>query len=204
MAAGVRFALTPMPVFLAFVLGVFSMGFQLLGSRLLSPWFGSSIIVWAFIISVFLAGFSLGSLGGGLLVRLAPAARPRWVALVAGLAVAGFAVNALFARGFLGWLDGFSAPLPLALGAACGLLFFPPVTALAAFTPVLVQAVSERGQTAGFASGLIYCVGTLGNIAGIMLTAFFLIPHVPVSALLWIWTGGVAVTLLLGVRCVRS
>jgi hypothetical protein len=192
-----------MPVFLAFVLGVFSMGFQLLGSRLLGPWFGSSIIVWAFIISVFLAGFSIGSLGGGLLVRLSAPARARGVVLVAGLAVAGFGVNALFARGFLSWLDGFSAPLAVALGAACALLFFPPVTALAALTPVLVQAVSERGHTAGFASGLIYCVGTLGNIAGIMLTAFLLIPHVPVSMLLWIWTAGVAVTLLLVRRCVR-
>ena len=29
------------------VLGVLSMGFQLLASRLLNPYFGSSIIVWA-------------------------------------------------------------------------------------------------------------------------------------------------------------
>lgn len=192
-----------MPVFLAFLLGIFSMGFQLLGSRLLSPWFGSSIIVWAFIISVFLAGFSLGSMGGGLLVRLPGPTRRRGVAWVAVFAVAGFAVNAMFARGFLDWLDARETPLTLALGAACGLLFLPPVAALAAFTPVLVQGLSERGQSAGFASGLIYSVGTLGNIAGIMLTAFVLIPMVPVSILLAIWTVGVAGAAILLVRCVR-
>lgn len=193
-----------MPVVLAFFLGIFSMGFQLLGSRLLSPWFGSSLIVWAFIISVFLAGFSLGSMGGGLLVRVSGAVRGRGVTVVAAFAVAGFAINALFARDFLDWLDARETPLMIALGAACGLLFLPPVAALAAFTPVLVQGMSDRGHAAGFASGLIYCVGTLGNIAGIMLTAFVFIPHVPVSALLWIWTAGVAAAAILLVRCVRA
>lgn len=179
------------------------MGFQLLGSRLLSPWFGSSLIVWAFIISVFLAGFSLGSIGGGLLVKWPGARCRRGVAVMAGLAVAGFAFNALFARGFLSWLDARETPLGGALGAACGLLFLPPVAALAAFTPVLVQAMSDRGQPAGFASGLIYSVGTLGNIAGIMLTAFVLIPMAPVSVLLWIWTAAVAAAAIPLVRCVR-
>ena len=32
------------------VLGILSMGFQLLGSRLLNPHFGSSIIVWSWLI----------------------------------------------------------------------------------------------------------------------------------------------------------
>lgn len=193
-----------MLVFLSFFLGIFSMGFQLLGSRLLSPWFGSSIIVWAFIISVFLAGFSAGSIGGGLLVRIPGPARERWILGVAVFAVAGFLLNAVAARGFLAWLDAVSAPQPVALGTACLLLFFPPVAALAAFTPVLVQGMSDRGQTAGFASGLIYCVGTLGNIAGIMLTAFVLIPNLPLGVLLWIWTASVAAASVLLIRCVRS
>ena len=46
-------------------LGILSMGFQLLASRLLNPHFGSSIIVWAWLISTFLAAFSAGSMVGG-------------------------------------------------------------------------------------------------------------------------------------------
>lgn len=180
------------------------MGFQLLGSRMLSPWFGSSIIVWAFIISAFLAGFSLGSVGGGLLARMVPARRRRGVAVAAGFAVLGFAINALFARAFLAWLDGTGLPLSAQLAAACGLLFLPPVGALAALTPVLVQRFSEQGASAGFSSGVIYCTGTLGNIAGIMLTAFVLIPMLPVSVLLWIWTGAAAAAGMLVWRCARS
>jgi len=53
-----------------FALGYFSMGFQVVGSRLLAPHFGSSFIVWAFLISTFLAAFSTGSMFGGWVSRL--------------------------------------------------------------------------------------------------------------------------------------
>lgn len=193
-----------MPILFSFVLGIFSMGFQLLGSRLLNPWFGSSIIVWAFIISFFLAAFSLGSILGGLLARLGRLDRDRWLLIVAIVAVGAFAFNAIFARTLLAWLDQWTAPLPVLLGLTCGILFLPPVCALAALTPVLIQRLSEKGMTAGFASGVIYCTGTLGNIAGIMLTVFIFIPHLPVSVLLWIWTAAVGITTLFVLRCLRG
>ncbi len=200
----IMYEVQPMPVLLSFLLGIFSMGFQLLGSRLLNPWFGSSIIVWAFIISFFLAAFSLGSILGGLLARLSGHWKDRWLLVVAGVAVMAFAFNAVFARALLAWLDHWSAPLPVLLGLTCGVLFLPPVCALAALTPLLIQRLSENGMTAGFASGVIYCTGTLGNIAGIMLTVFLLIPHFPVSVLLWFWTAGVAVTAIFVLRCLRG
>ncbi len=180
------------------------MGFQLLGSRLLNPWFGSSIIVWAFIISIFLAAFSLGSIVGGLMARLTGRLRYKGLIGVTSVAVGAFAFNAIFARSLLAWLDHWSAPLPVLLGLTCGVLFLPPVCALAALTPLLIQRMSERGMSAGFASGVIYSTGTLGNIAGIMLTVFIFIPHFPVSVLLWLWTAGVGVSAFLVLRCLRG
>jgi predicted membrane-bound spermidine synthase len=58
-------------------LGVLSMGFQFAASRLLNPHFGSSIIVWAWLISTFLAAFSIGSMLGGWISNLPTAARRR-------------------------------------------------------------------------------------------------------------------------------
>ena len=193
-----------MPVILSFVLGIFSMGFQLLGSRLLSPWFGSSIVVWAFLISTFLAAFSLGSLLGGELARRDGTRGGRGLAALLGLAVVGFGANALFARALLSSIDGWGAGVALSLTVACGVLFFPPVFAIAALTPMLVQRFHWSGHEAGFASGVIYCVGTLGNIAGIMLATFFLIPSFSLSTLLWVWTVCVAVSNVFVFRCLRS
>src|SRR5437764_6801079 len=56
-----------MPAFLfslVFCLGMLSMGLQLVASRVLAPFFGSSIFVWASLITTFLAAFSAGSFIG--------------------------------------------------------------------------------------------------------------------------------------------
>ncbi len=45
--------------------GFFVMAIELLGGRLLAPYFGSSIYVWGAIISVFMLALSLGYLCGG-------------------------------------------------------------------------------------------------------------------------------------------
>jgi hypothetical protein len=46
-------------------------------------------------------------------------------------------------------------------------------------------------------------VSTLGNIAGVMLTAFALIPHFPVSTLLLIWLVVAVVSLAALLRLLR-
>lgn len=191
-------------IVLSFLLGIFSMGFQLLGSRLLSPWFGSSIVVWAFLISTFLAAFSAGSLIGGWVAKLGAAKRLRVAGGIMVLTFLGFVFSAVFARALLGGIDAMGWPVALSLTVSCVFLFLPPVCGLATLTPLIVQGLHERGQGAGFASGLVYCVSTLGNIAGIMLAAFVLIPTVPVSVLLWIWAAGVAVCGLLLWLCFRD
>ncbi len=45
--------------------GYYVMGIELLGGRLLAPYFGSSIYVWGAIITVFMLALSLGYLFGG-------------------------------------------------------------------------------------------------------------------------------------------
>ena len=60
-----------------------------------------------------------------------------------------------------------------------------PVLVLSSFGPQCVQYLATPGTAPGKASGLIYGVSTLGNIAGVMLTAFALIPHFRVSTLLY-------------------
>jgi len=193
-----------MPVAISLVLGLFSMGFQLLGSRLLSPWFGSSIEVWAFLISTFLAAFSVGSLVGAWIVRWPEKQKLHGTASILGVGIAGFAFNAGAGRAFLSWIDLNIPQGPMALGLACGFLFFPPVCALAAVTPILIQRQNDSGQMAGYASGIIYAVGTVGNILGIMMTVFLLIPRWPVSGLMWFWTGGIACLSPLIWNCLRA
>jgi hypothetical protein len=169
------------------ILGILSMGFQLLASRLLSPHFGSSLIVWAWLISTFLAAFSVGSMAGGWISSLSkiPRARAQWACAI--LALATLAFIAALGRWALDRIEmAFPDPGP-ALFVSCLGLFFLPVTALSSFGPQCVQYLALRSMPPGKASGVVYAVSTLGNIAGVMLTAFVLIPHFPVSTLLYGW-----------------
>ncbi|MES2697508.1 MAG: fused MFS/spermidine synthase, partial [Verrucomicrobiota bacterium] len=111
-------------------LGILSMGFQLLASRLLNPHFGSSIIVWAWLISTFLAAFSIGSMVGGWISNLSPAGRAKgqWVGVI--LAVVTLLLVALFGRTLLGKIEIAFEDMSTALLVSCVGIFFLPVAAL--------------------------------------------------------------------------
>ena len=66
--------------------GFFVMGVELLGGRLLAPFFGSSIYVWGAIITVFMLALSLGYLAGGRASLAAPSLRRLALILLAGAA----------------------------------------------------------------------------------------------------------------------
>jgi hypothetical protein len=180
---------------LVVVLGILSMGFQLLASRLLNPHFGSSIIVWAWLISTFLAAFSLGSMLGGWISCQTRPRRGSLQVVAALLAVLAFAFTAFFGRVTLDHIEvAFAEPGPGLLVSCLG-LFFVPVTMLSSFGPQCVQYLAARGTSPGAASGVVYGASTVGNIVGVMLTAFVLIPHFRVSTLLQLWLAVAAISL---------
>ena len=189
--------------FVVITLGILSMGFQLLASRLLNPHFGSSIIVWAWLISTFLAAFSVGSMTGGWISNLAPKPRQRGQLAGAVVAVAMLALTAGFGRSLLSQIEIAFTDMGTGLLVSCVGLFFLPVTALSSFGPQCVQFLAVRGTPPGKASGIIYGVSTLGNIAGVMLTAFVFIPNFPVSTLLYLWLAVAIVSLASLVRLLR-
>ena len=186
------------------VQGVLSMGFQLLASRLLNPHFGSSIIVWAWLISTFLAAFSLGSMLGGSISSAAPGPRYRAQLISAAIGLVSLAFTAFLGRRSLAAIEVAIMDLSAGLLVACIGLFFVPVLVLSSFGPQCVQYLATQGTPPGKASGLIYGVSTLGNIAGVMLTAFALIPHFRVSTLLYGWLGVAVVSLSVLIAILRS
>lgn len=184
-------------------LGILSMGFQLLASRLLNPHFGSSIIVWAWLISTFLAAFSIGSMLGGWISNLAPAPRRRGQFVGALIAVGTLALVAMFGRTLLTTIEVTFTDMSAGLLVSCMGVFFLPVMALSTFGPQCVQFLAWRGTPPGKASGIVYGVSTLGNIVGVMLTAFVLIPNFRVSTLLYLWLVVALVGLISLIRLLR-
>lgn len=177
----------------AFLQGFLSMGFQLVATRLLAPFFGSTLFVWAFVISTFLAAFSVGAVLGGVFSQFA--ARRMMASLIGlvGVGVAGYFVTALLGHAILALIDARLDEIFLALGLSCLALFFFPVVCLSALLPIFTEALMSGGSRGGMSTGVVYGVSTLGNISGVMVTAFVLIPTFSTSAILRGWTGAATI-----------
>ena len=81
--------------------------------------------------------------------------------------------------------------------------FLPAGDGVVVIWAAVCPVSASRGTPPGKASGIVYGVSTLGNIAGVMLTAFALIPHFRVSTLLYLWLGVAIVSLASLVRLLR-
>lgn len=171
-------SLTPMLFQLViFLSGAAILALELLASRVMTPYFGVSLYIWTGILSITLVALALGYWLGGRMTRgVDPRRLARWYTLIPAAAALAIVVACLvYPRAF--------APLAnwdLMLGAfaACLLLLFVPLVLTSAMNPLLVALNRNTAGSEGDAgSGRVFFVSTVGSVAGVLLTAFGLIPH---------------------------
>ncbi|MEK7160480.1 MAG: fused MFS/spermidine synthase [Patescibacteria group bacterium] len=154
-----------------FIAGYLIMSLELLGARLLAPYFGNSIYVWASLIGVAMAALAGGYfLGGRLAIR---PEKINWLKLAFLIVAVSLLADLFFYRAILESLAGSGAVVGSLIGAL--ILFLIPMVSLAAVSPLAIKELAREGE-AGYWSGVIYAVGTIGSLAGVFLTAFYLIP----------------------------
>ena len=158
-----------------FVCGAVLMAFEMVGSRILAPTFGSTVFVWGSLIGVFLAALSLGYLVGG---RLADRVPKFWL-LGAIIAAAGLLILVvpLFAPYSCRWIDRSSPGHRLNPLFASMLLFFVPSMLLGMVSPFSVRLQAQSVATMGNVAGRLYSLSTLGSIVGTMAATFWFIPE---------------------------
>jgi hypothetical protein len=174
--------------------GCFVMAIELLGGRLLAPYFGSSIYVWGAIITVFMLALSIGYLLGGRWSLRTPSL-PRLGTILAVAALTALPV-VLAADGLLDWLTSrVSDPRSGSLLGAM-LLFFVPTVISGMVSPYAVRLLVEDRQSAGDRAGKLYFVSTFGSAFGTLMTSFYLVLYFEVNQILW---SMLAASLALGV-----
>jgi sugar lactone lactonase YvrE len=164
-----------------FVIGFALMGFEMLGSRYLNPYFGGGITTWACLISVVLFAMMAGYFAGGYAVDAWPGVG--LLALCVAAAAACILIVPPTADAVLRWIlqtldDGFLGVLTASLA-----LSFLPVAFLSACSPFVVRLLLVDLESGGRTAGLVYSVSTLGNVAGTLATTFHLIPSFGVRAI---------------------
>ena len=167
--------------------GVFTSGAVLLGveiaaSRVLAPFFGTSLFVWGALIGVVLTGLMIGYWLGGMLADRAPA--PALLVSSMGLGALLVLLIPLVDGPVLEWVVGWDPGPRLNPLVAAVLLFGPASVVLAATTPIAVRLSAHSLAHLGRTSGRLFSISTAGSIAGTFLTAFFLIPELGTNQLL--------------------
>ena len=170
--------------------GFYVMLVELLSSRLLAPFFGSSIYVWGSIIFVFMLGLAIGYLLGGLYSHEKPSLN-RLAVLQAASALA--TLPTLFwGEAVAGWLFDTGMDVRFAALAACVGLFFIPTIFAGMISPYAVRIIIKDRASSGRDAGYLYFVSTLGSSAGTLLTSFFFVLWWEVNVIL---AGGIAISL---------
>ncbi len=164
------------------LLAVFFGGFailelEILTPRILSPVFGGTIFVWSSIIAATLAYLSLGYFYGGKLVDSGKININRLgiAMLITGIYIALFP---LISRSVLYFSNGFGVMYGPLISAF--ILLAVPMFLLGIVSPSAIKLITKSLESVGSRAGEIFAFGTIGSIAGALITGFYLIPSIGV------------------------
>lgn len=167
---------------LAFTGGFVIMSMELLGGRVLAPYFGSSIYVWGSIITVFMLSLALGYLiGGKWSVNKPSLLRFGSIFLIGALLMYPLV---LFSEPTMQWIfDRIEDPRYGSL-VASSILFMIPTIILGMISPYSVRLLVESVEHAGQVAGRLYFVSTLGSSLGTLATSFYFVLHFDINTIL--------------------
>lgn len=162
---------------------VFTSGFGILAlemsaARLLAPFFGMSLVIWANLIGLVMVALAVGYLVGGRWADRDPRRRVpyqivAWAGFYAGLIpLLARPVLNLAATGFQ------DLAVDILLGSLVALLalFAVPVVLLACVGPFAIRLQAESVDTTGRTAGGIYALSTAGSLVGTFLPVLVTIP----------------------------
>jgi len=168
---------------LAFVEGGAVMCVELSSAKILSPYFGTSIYVWASVLGVTLTALMSGYyLGGYISSNYKKKEIVFWLMLVAGFLVSLTPV-----------ISSFILPLTIRLdllsGTVISLLFFLflPLTLFGATSPLIINMLTNNAADSGKNSGTVYAISTLGGIIVTFTFGFYAFPQFGISISMYVY-----------------
>jgi spermidine synthase len=190
---------------LVFTAGFTTLGVELSAARLLDPWFGNSLIVWAALIGLILFYLALGYWLGG---RIADRS-PHLLTLLRLVAAGAFGVGLipLVARPVLELasvgLGDFDTGLLAGSMAGILILFTVPVTLLGSVSPFALRLALRDVRGSGALAGRISALATAGSILGSFLPVLFLIPTIGTRRTFAVLSLALLLVVLIGVIRLR-
>ncbi len=148
------------------------MATELCGTKLIAPYFGSSLYVWASVIAITLGSLAAGYFYGGKL-----SLKENKKSILFSILI----LSALY-MGCMPFISGlfklfaFSLSLIPAVVISSSILLFLPMFFMGATSPLIISFQTDNAGESGRVSGLVYSISTVGGIISTFLSGFYLIP----------------------------
>src|SRR6059058_6643169 len=167
-------------ILLVFVAGAASLAVELSASRLLAPYFGTSLFVWANLIGLILLYLTIGYYIGGRVADRYP--RPAVLYLLTICASILIGLIPFISRPILLWsltsFATFSVSIFYGSLVSVILLFAVPMILLGCVSPFAIRLSVEQVIRSGRTAGQLYAISTAGSIFGTFLPVLWLIPTI--------------------------
>jgi len=163
------------------------MGVELLGGRILAPFFGSSVHIWGSIITVFMLSLSLGYLLGGKLSTRSPSLKIYGFIFV--FAAITLLPITLFSQELMGFIFIHVEDSRYGSLLASMALFFIPTVILGMLSPYSVRLLVTNSNESGQVAGKLYFISTLGSALGTLATSFYFILWFDINIIIFSFSG---------------
>lgn len=168
---------------LAFVEGGAVMCVELCSAKILAPYFGTSIYVWASVLGITLTALMSGYyLGGYISSNYKKIETVFWIMLLGGLLVT---LTPIISSIILPIMIQFNILQGTVISLIC-ILFFP-LMLFGATSPLIINMLTNHAKDSGKSSGNVYAVSTLGGIIVTFTIGFYTFPQFGISITLYVY-----------------
>ncbi len=165
-------------IVLVCVSGMTSLALEVCAERLMEPYFGTSLLVWASLIGLILIYLTVGYFVGGRVADRYPSEQV--LCVITGVAALATSLIPLVSQRILEWsvtgLEQVSVGIFVSSLVGTILLFAVPVTLLGIVSPFAIRLLTKDVANSGRSSGSLYAISTFGSILGAFLPVLWLIP----------------------------
>ena len=169
-----------------FTVDAICMILELIASRVISPYFGNSNLVWTSVIGIILLSSSIGNyLGGKIADRKEVTKDLKIILMFTSISIF---IIPLLQKTILDLLSNAIHNIRIGAVLAAIVLFFIPSLLMGILTPIIVKLKLDSIETAGKVAGKITAIATIGGIVGTFLGGFFLIPSYGSIHILYVLT----------------
>lgn len=154
------------------------MALEILSSKIIAPYYGSSLYVWTAVLGVTMGGLACGYFIGGNLSEKKLNSSSQVMLLLVASSLLMFLMP-LTSK----WIMESTLHLEIRTGIfiSCVTFMLPPIIIFGMISPVVIRLLTTAREKIGFSSGLVYTVSTAGGILFTFLTGFYLISAFGIS-----------------------